>query len=422
MSGTVVHSAILTPQTEPSKHNPPWLFGILVLPYGFTTSVTALLMPYLLRKVGMPVDQIAKISAVAILPAIWAFLWSPLADTGLRRRSWIIVSSVASGATAAAAIFGIHGSVGLLTVLLFLSNAFSGLLSSACGALLTAMPESMRGRASGWYQAGNVSGGAIAGGLVIWLADHAAVPTVAFAILAAMVLPSLAAFAIDEARPVIRAIGPQLAGMFHDLRDLLRSRRTWLGLLFFLSPVGTAAVTNLISGVARDYHASGNEVALVTGVAGGLLSALGCYIGGVVADKMSRMVAYALAGGLTAVFALWLALGPATPLTYGAGYAGYSLAAGFAYAVYTAFLLDVVGKRQHAAAFAYSALNASGNASIAYMTWLDGVGYKHWGARGLMGTDALANGAFGIILLLVATFAGHHWHHQRNEAALPADS
>src|SRR4051812_31152431 len=83
------------------------------------------------------------------------------------------------------------------------------------------------------------------------------------------------------------------------------------------------------------------------------------FIGGVVADKMSRMMAYALAGALAAVFGVWLAVGPATAFTYGAGYAGYSIAAGFAYAVYTAFLLDVVGKRQHAAAFAYSVLNAS---------------------------------------------------------------
>ena len=71
----------------------------------------------------------------------------------------------------------------------------------------------------------------------------------------------------------------------------------------------------------------------------------------------------------------------------------------------------VAGRRQHAAATAYSTLNASGNVPIAYMTWFDGVGYKHWGARGLMGTDAIANGAFAIILLLVATLAGHHWRH-----------
>ncbi|HEX4137029.1 MAG TPA: hypothetical protein VHY84_20630, partial [Bryobacteraceae bacterium] len=89
---------------------------------------------------------------------------------------------------------------------------------------------------------------------------------------------------------------------------------------------------------------------------------------------------------------------------------------GFAYAVYTALLLDVVGKRQHAAALAYSALNASGNASIAYMTWLDGVGYKYWNVRGLMGTDMAANAVFAVVLVLIAVFAGHHWHHRREEA------
>jgi PAT family beta-lactamase induction signal transducer AmpG len=393
---------------------------VLVLPYGFSSSVTALLMPYLLSRHGMPVGQIAGVEAIAILPAIWSFLWSPLVDSGLRKRSWVIISAFGAGLAAAMAIFGIHGSVPLLTALLFLSNAFAGLLSSSCGALLTVMPEALRGRSAGWYQTGNVGGGAVGGGMVIWLADHASLPMVAIGIAAAMVLPALAALLIDEPPPVRRAIGPQMTGMSHDLRELLQSKRTWLGLIFFLSPVGTAAIGNLISGVGQDYHASGNEVMLVTGFAGGLLAAAGCFIGGIVADRMNRMAAYALSGALAAVFGAWLAFAPATPFTYGAGYSGYSVAAGFAYAVYTALLLDVVGKRKHAAAFAYSTLNASGNAAIAYMVWLDGLGYKHWGARGLMATDAAANGAFAVILLLVAAFAGHHWHHSREPDTLPS--
>ena len=40
------------------------------------------------------------------------------------------------------------------------------------------------------------------------------------------------------------------------------------------------------------------------------------------------------------------------------------------------------------------------------MTWLDGVGYKHWGLHGLMGTDALSNGGFAILLLLIVAFVG----------------
>src|SRR3569833_150389 len=143
--------------------NSPRLFGVVVLPYGFSTAVTALLMPYLLRKYGMPVDRIAEISAIALLPAIWSFLWSPLADTGLRRRSWIIVSSVTAAVASAIAVLDVHGGQAMLTALLFLSNALTGLLSSACGALLTAMPDGMKGRTTDKKQAGNVGGGAAAG-------------------------------------------------------------------------------------------------------------------------------------------------------------------------------------------------------------------------------------------------------------------
>lgn len=264
---------------------------MLVLPYGFSNSVTVILMPYLLRKYGMPVDKIAGIVAIEVLPAIWSFLWSPLADSGLRRRSWVIVSALGSGLAAGTAIVGIHGSPVLLTALMFLANAFAGLLSSSCGALLTAMPESLRGRSSGWYQAGNLGGGAIGGGLVIWLADLATLPIVALAIATATVLPALAAFLIDEPVPVRRAIGPQIAGLFHDMRGVFSARRTWLGLVFFLSPVGSAAISNLISSVGPDYRASGNEVAWVTGIAGGLLAAGGCFVGGLLADRMNRMVA-----------------------------------------------------------------------------------------------------------------------------------
>jgi PAT family beta-lactamase induction signal transducer AmpG len=382
---------------------------VLVIPYGFTTAVATILMPYLLRKNGVPVDRIAGVVAISTLPAIWYFLWSPLADAGMRRRSCVLFSAVAAALAGAAAVLGVHDSLTVLTLLLFLSNAFSGLAGSAIGALLTTMPESRRGRASGWYQAGNLGGGAIGGGMVIWLADNTALPVVATAIAAAILLPSLAAFFIEEPVPVRRAIGPRISGLFHDLREVFLSPRTWLGLVFFLSPVGSAALTNLMSGVGPDYRASGTEVLWVTGIAGGLLCAGGSFMGGMLADRMNRMVAYAMTGVLAAVFGAYLAFAPATPFTYGAGYSAYAVAAGIAYAVYTALVLDVVGRRQHAAAASYSTLNAAGNIPIAYMIWLDGVGYKHWGARGLMGMDAFANGAFAIALFLVAAFAGHHW-------------
>jgi PAT family beta-lactamase induction signal transducer AmpG len=396
-------------------HNPPWLFSILISPSGFTNGVTSILMPFLLRKYGVPIEQIAGVVAIANTPMIWYFLWSPLADAGLRRRTCIVLSALISGLAGAVAILCVHGSLAWLTVLLFLMNAFTGLLASCCGALLTTLPGYLHGRAAGWYQAGQLGAGAIGGGAVIWLADNVTLPVLALSIAAATMLPTLAAFLIIEPAPVRRPIGAQISGLFHDMRAVLLARRTWIGLMFFLSPVGSAAISNLVSGVGQDYHTSSTVVLWVTGFGSGILSAIGSLIGGMAADRMNRMYGYALAGALAALPAAYLALGPATPWTYGAGYSAYALSTGFAYAVYTALLLDVVGRRKHAAASAYSTLNASGNVPIAYMTWLDGVGYKHWGARGLMGTDAVANGGFAVVLLVVAMFARRYWGKQTAE-------
>jgi PAT family beta-lactamase induction signal transducer AmpG len=173
--------------------------------------------------------------------------------------------------------------------------------------------------------------------------------------------------------------------------------------------VGSAAITNLISSVGPDYHASDAQVAWVSGIAGGLLAALGCMLGGFICDHMSRMAAYALAGLLSAVFSAWMALGKASPFTYTGGYAGYALSAGIAYAAFTALELEVLGKRRHAAGTAYSLLGSSGNLPISYMTWIDGAAYKRSGARGLMGADALANAVGALLLLVFAGTLARRW-------------
>jgi hypothetical protein len=78
-------------------------------------------------------------------------------------------------------------------------------------------------------------------------------------------------------------------------------------------------------------------------------------------------------------------------------------------------VLDILGRRKHAAASGYTLLSSAGNLPIVYMTWLDGLGYRHSGARGLAMVDAVANGGFGVVLLLVAIFLGHHWNHVSQE-------
>jgi MFS family permease len=396
--------AFLAKAAEKRAHNPPWLFGILSIPYGAFNGVIVVLIPFLLRKHGVTPDRIANVIAISAIPNVWYFLYSPIVDTGWLRRTWILVAAGVSGFCALSAIALPSMSLTALTLILLGGNIVAMLLSSACGAVLTTLNAANRGRASGWYNAGNLGGGALGAGALVWAADSVPLPVLAAATSLIVFLPSLAALAIVETRPKRMPLIPLFKALTRDVWDVLRSRATMIGLVFFLSPVGSAAVANLISSVGPDYHASDAQVAWVSGLAGGLLSALGCLIGGWICDRISRTTAYAVAGLLSVPFSAWMAFGPATPFTYAGGYIGYALSAGIAYAAFTALELDVLGPRPHAAGTAYSLLGASGNLPIAYMTWLDGVGYKYSGARGLMTVDSLANGIGGVLLLLFAVY------------------
>jgi MFS family permease len=317
------------------------------------------------------------------------------------------------------AILAIHVSLALLTALLFLSSASSGLYGAAAGAVMTTLSAAVRGRTGGWVNAGNLGGGALGGGLLIGLADAASLQLLGLGVALLVALPAAAALLIEEAPRAREAFLPLVKNVARDLKEVFRSRRTWIGLIFFFSPAGSAAVANLISGVGPDYHASAREVLLISGIAGGLLSAFGSFAGGFLCDRMNRMAAYAMAGLLCAIFAVYLGFAPHTAWTYGAGYAGYAIAAGFSYAVFTALVLDVLGERKHAAGTGYAVMSASGNLPIVYMTALDGAGYGRWGVRGLMGVDAFAEAGAAVVLFAITRYFRHHWNPAVAQASTP---
>jgi hypothetical protein len=260
------------------------------------------------------------------------------------------------------------------------------------------------------------------GGATIWLADRVSLPVVGIAVAIAIALPALAAFRVKEPSPVTQAILPQMRSMFQDLRELFAARSTWLGLIFFVSPTGSGALANLLSSVGPDYHASGGQVAWIAGIGSGLFGTLGCFLGGWVADRMNRMLAYALTGGLVTLCGVFLALGHPTAITYSVGCFAYSIATGVAWAIFTALVLDIVGPRKRAPATAYATLDAFGSLPLSYMTWLDGIGYKRWGARGLMGTDAVTNGISAALLLALAMAAGRRRRMAGKRGQVTADS
>jgi MFS family permease len=137
--------------------NPAWLFGILSIPYGvFNGIIIALIPPFLLRKHGISPDRIANVIAISSIPNVWYFLWSPVVDTGMLRRTWVIIAAGVSALCGTIAIAATSLSLAQLTILLLAGNVIAMLLSSACGAILTTLTPTKHDKASGWYNDGNI--------------------------------------------------------------------------------------------------------------------------------------------------------------------------------------------------------------------------------------------------------------------------
>src|SRR5262249_1486918 len=157
-----------------------------------------------------------------------------------------------------------------------------------------------------------------------------------------------------------------------------------------------------LSSVGPDYHVSGTQMAWITGTGSGLLGGLGSLIGGWICDRADPWTVYAVFGLFVSVCALWLSVGSPTLFTFATGFLAYALAVGMANGAYVALMLQVLGIRKRGASTGYALMSSAGNVPTSYMTWLDGMGYRHGGARGLMATDAILGGLAGLILLAVA--------------------
>jgi len=388
--------------TEPvaGRRAPPlWLFGLAAVPYGSFNGVVAVALPYLLRRHGITVERIASISALVQAPTIWYFLWAPVVDVRFRRRTWVLALALASAACSALAIGHDGGAIRSLTVLLVAASVFNQPISSALGGLVAAVvPNKLRGRTAGWSQAGILGGGVAAGGLVVWLVANAPAAVTALTIGLFIGAPAFAVLAIREPSPSNIGLRPHLSRMLRDVLTMLKRREVWLGLVFFLSPIGAGALMNLFSAVATEFHASSNMIILVVALAG-VFMPLGALAGGSICDRYDRWRVYPMAGLVAAVCVGAMLLAPLTRVTYVAGAAAYAFATGLCYAAFMSLAFELVGSTSAASGTRFTVFMAAVSVPVVYMLRLDGFGHARWGVRGMLAVDATANAVFGLLFL-----------------------
>jgi MFS family permease len=294
----------------------------------------------------------------------------------------------------------------LLSLVVVLSNVAVTFLGMSVESLMAYdAPDDEKGRAGGWFQAGNLGGSGVGGGAGLWLAQHLHAPWMAAAILALACLACTAAlWFVPEPAASHRSGGlaKNMIDVGRDLWGVLRARIGFLALVLCFLPLGSGAASGLWSAVAPDWRASAGTVALVTGVFGGIVSAIGCVLGGWICDRAPRKAAYAAFGVLQALCAAGMALAPRTESMYVVFTTLYALVTGLTYAGFSAFVLEAMGKG--AAATKYNVFAALSNTPIYYMTIADGRAHGRWGAGGMLLTEAGA-GMLGLLLFIAVAAA-----------------
>lgn len=385
----------------PSLSPHPVVFLVLILPFGVMAGYLTVTIVYLLTQAGVPVEASATLVALSYIPHTWKFAWAPIPDTTLSRKTWYLLAAgvSAAGIYVTGIIPTAVESLPLLTGVVLIANVAVTFLGMSVESLMAyASPDHAKGRAAGWFQAGNLGGQGLGGGAGLWMAQVFSAPWMAGAVLAAMCLACcVATFFVSEPQRMPRAprYYQTLASVASDLWRVARSRRGFLGLLICFLPIGTGAASNLWSAVADDWHASAQTVALVTGVLSGVVSAAGCLVGGYACDRMNRKAAYALYGVLMAVAAVAMALAPRSESMYVAFTLLYAFINGLTYAGFSAVALESIGRG--AAATKYNLFASLSNIPIGYMTWVDGWAAAHWGVGGMLYVEA----SVGLLALLV---------------------
>jgi len=395
----------------------PVTFLFLLLPYGISTGFASITLPYFLTRAGFSVASAAAIVALGVSTNVWLFLWGPIVDLTMTPRRWYVLAVV----TAAITLFllGIvpfqQSAIALLTAMVFISQIAVTFAVLPMGALMAyTVPDEAKGRAAGFYQAGNLGGNGIGGGLGIWIGVHFSKEIAAGCLALAMIAAAAAILFAADFR-VVAGFGfrERIRLMGRDLLAMLRSAIPLLTLVLITSPIGSGAMNNLWSAVADDWHANANTVALVTGVFNGIVCALGCLVGGWIADYLGRWWCYFGFGVALALATIVMAFAPRTSSSYAVGVLIYAFFVGTSYAAYSAIVVHAIGRG--VASTKYAICQSLGNIPVAYMTAFDGWVHDRYGGVWMLNGEAL----LGLVFVAAGLLALSRINAHRAAAVIP---
>lgn len=381
----------------------PWVFGLLIAPLAvLSNGLIGGALFYLLLKQGVGAARAGGIVAFLNLPQTIYFLWSPITDFWIRRRTWLMVAATAAAVVMLTAFHQSSLASPWAVALMFLSACLGQLVVASCGGMMgTLHSEANRRQASSFYQSGSLAFGALALFVLVGLSERLRLGALGWIMAAMIALPSLAAMAAPEQRTV-GGVGARqtLAQIWHEFKATFLRWDAIPYTLIILFPMASGAMMELLPGLAKDYQISSQQVAWLNGLGGALLMAAGALSATLVSAQVRATVAYLTAGLANAATLAVLAVGPLKPMVYFAGTVLFLFTIGAGYALSTAVVLEFMGGSGKSGSARYSIINSLLNVPVVYMVWIDGKSYGLWGARAMPAADAIVSAVGASILLL----------------------
>ena len=367
-----------------------------------TGGVTGSLVSYLLRQQGVSPHYIANQRALLLLPGSLFFLWSPVTDFLLRRRTWFLASSAAAALAVMLALeMKSYASRGAVT-LLWIASCLILLGSGALGGLVASlMRQDQKTRVGCFLQAGNLAGGALSGGGLLLLASHVSKLTLGVAAAAITLVPALLALLLHEPAVVKRSrnFNAEMLLMGREFKKTFLRLSALPAVLLLMSPLGSGGAIGILSSIAKDYGVSANQVAWTNGLIGGLLTCAGAIGMAMMPPRFDIRMAYAVTGLVNAAVLGVFCFGTPRPWMYLVGSALFLFTVGACWAMYSALVLKIVGAPGRSGCGRYAMGVSLANLPVAYMAALDGWGAKWFGPKGLPGMDMAVSGFAAVAFL-----------------------
>ena len=381
----------------------PAIFAPLFAPFGISSGYITVTLAFLLSEAGLSTAIIGTIIALSVWPQTVKMLWAPFVDTIGNPKVWYGVGATIVGVSILlmSVMRKTEDQVPLFIAILVVSSVASTFISMATEIFMAnQVPPELRGRASGWSQAGNLGGAGIGGGVGLLLAENVSATWVSGAVLAGV---CFACWGATLFLPRLVKVGLQGVNYVAHLKEVLvnvwqvaRSRIGYLALIIMILPIGSGGVP--WSAIAGEWNAGANTVATVNGVLGGVASIIGALVAGYICDRMDLKKAYSMFGILVGLVAVSLIGLPRTQAVFVGGVLAYQAMVGMAYTGYAAIVLEAIGKKSPATN--WNLMAALSNIPIALMSQIDGHVHDAYG------TDMMLLGELVLPAAALALFWG----------------